>query len=354
MTMELQRVDTPASSIEYGQDDIFGLAKGYYTTKALLAMWRLGLFDRAERDGELDAAAIAAEWGVHDELVRPLLNYLVVRGFLERTDAGAFRLTERGRAAHPYRGYLSTMVGAYEPVFARLEGIVTGTVAYGTDVSRSHEEMVRGLTVLEDRMMGTVSDAVHDAGARKVLDLGCGSGRMLARMCELDPGIETVGVDRDPGSCAVARETVQVRGLEGRMAVVQGDAFDVRSLPAEVLDGVDTVTVMFLLHEVLRQRGRAGAVALLADIAELVGPDGQLVMVEVAGTTDHRYRERQLFVPEYELLHEYTNQRLAAREEWERMVEEAGMRVRAVLPVDMCQAFCMVATPAGRQGPDRG
>jgi SAM-dependent methyltransferase len=342
MTMEMQREDTVA-----GQDDVFALAKGYYTTKALLAMWRLGLFDRAERDGELDAAAIAAEWGVDEELVRPLFNYLIVRGFLERTPQGTFRLTARGEAAYPYRGYLSTMVGAYEPVFARLEGIVTGSVAYGKDISRSHEEMVRGLTVLEDRMMGTVSEAVHRAGARKVLDLGCGSARMLSKMCELDPTITTVGVDRDPGSCAVARETVQVRGLAERMTIVQGDAFDVASLPAEVTDGVDTVTVMFLLHEVLRQRGRQGTVELIADIGRLVGPDGQLVMVEVAGTTDHQYRERQLFVPEYELLHEYTNQRLAAREEWERMVTEAGMVVRDVLPVDMCQAFCMVASRVG-------
>jgi 2-ketoarginine methyltransferase len=69
------------------------------------------------------------------------------------------------------------------------------------------------------------------------------------------------------------------------------------------------------------------------------------VMVEVSGTTDPVYRENLLFVPEYELLHEYTNQRLAPREEWEVMVAEAGMKVSDVRPVDMCQAFCLVATP---------
>jgi len=48
-------------------------------------------------------------------------------------------------------------------------------------------------------------------------------------------------------------------------------------------------------------------------------------------------------VPEYELLHEYTNQRLAPRADWEAMVAEAGMRVLRFAPVDMCQAFCLVA-----------
>jgi 2-ketoarginine methyltransferase len=336
-------IEDESQDVMPGDDDIFTLVKGYYTTRAMVALWRLGLFDRAERDGELDSVAIAAEWGVADETVRPLLNYLVVRGFLELTEAKTFRPTKRAHTAWPYRGYLSTMVGAYEPVFAQLESLVTGELSYGKDLSRSHEEMVRGLTALEDNMMSTVTRAVLNSGARRVLDLGCGSARMLATMCELQPSVTAVGVDRDPNSCAVARETAQVRGLGDRMTIIQGDAFDVAALPAGVLVGVDTVTVMFLLHEVLRQRGRPGTVRLLSQIADLIGPAGQLVLVEVAGTVDVRYRERQLFVPEYELLHEYTNQRLAPQQEWEAMLADAGMRVIDVVPVDMCQSFCMVA-----------
>lgn len=340
MTVEMER-----HNVLSGEDDIFSLAKAYYTTKAMLAMWRLGLFDRAEREGELDSAVIAAEWGVDEELVRPLFNYLIVRGFLEYTKRGTVRLTQRGHDAYPYRGYLSTMVGAYEPVFDQLEAIVTGAVTYGKDLTRSHEEMVRGLTALEDKMMGTVTKAVLDINARKVLDLGCGSARMLARMCELDPTLHAVGVDRDPTSCAVAQETIEACGAFDRISIITGDAFNITALPADALSGVDTVTVMFLLHEVLRQRGREGTVRLLGEIAALVGPQGRLVMVEVSGTVTHEYREKQLFVPEYELLHEYTNQRLASRPEWETMLGEAGMAVVDVLPVDMCQSFCMVAAP---------
>jgi len=329
-----------------GQDQIFELAKGYYVTKALLALWRLGLLERAAED-ELDVEEVAAERGFDPSLLRPLLDYLIVRGYLERSSPGSYRLTERGRACVPFYGYLSTMVGAYEPVFTRIEELATGRIEYGRDVVRSHEEMTRGLTALEDRLMGTVTDVVRASGARKVLDLGCGSARMLAHICEIDDGIEAVGVDRDPASCAVARETVQREGLEGRLAIVQGDASDLGSLPRDVVEGVDTVTVMFLLHEILRQRGRAGTVDLIREIASFVGEDGRLVMVEVSGTKDHAYKEKLLFVPEYELLHEYTNQRLAPREEWEAMVEEAGMRVVETAPVNMCQAFCLVAATVG-------
>ncbi len=320
-----------------GQEDIFRLARGYYTAKALLALWRMGLLEQAANGKELDVKAIAAEHGVEPERVRPLLDYLIVRGYLERVVPDVYRLTARGVDASPYFGYLSTMIGAYEPVFSRIEDLVTGKLVYGKDVVRSHEEMTRGLSALEDRLLGTVTDVVREAGARKVLDLGCGSARMLARLCALSGQMQG----------AVARETVQREGLEGRLTIVQGDAGDLAALPHTARVGVDLVTVMFLLHEILRQRGRDGTVELLRGIASLVGEGGRLVIVEVSGTSDHRYREDLLFVPEYELLHEYTNQRLAPRSEWEAMVSEAGMKVLQFAPVDMCQAFCMVAAVGG-------
>jgi SAM-dependent methyltransferase len=337
-----------------GQDQIFELAKGYYVAKALLALWRLGLLERAGSGDGVDVEAVAAEGGFEAWQLEPLLDYLIVRGWLERDD-GVYRLTERGRASRPYFGYLSTMIGAYEPVFTRVEDLATGKIDYGRDVVRSHEEMTRGLTALEDRLMGTVTEVVRASGARKVLDLGCGSARMLANICALDDSIEAVGLDVDPDSCAVARETAEREGLDGRLTIVQGDAFDLRrSLPPEVAEGIDAVTVMFLLHEILRQRGREGTVDLLRGIADFIRPDGRLVIVEVSGTKDHVYREKLLFVPEYELLHEYTNQRLAPRPEWEAMVAEAGMEVVEAAPVNMCQSFCLVTKPvaAGGGSPD--
>jgi 2-ketoarginine methyltransferase len=328
-----------------GQDDLFRLAKGYYTTKALLATWRMGLLERAAAGQDLDLETLAAERNCDASLLRPLFDYLVVRGYFEIVAPDVYRLTPRGVDAVPYYGYLSTMVGAYEPVFARVEDLALGKLEYGKDVIRSHEEMTRGLTALEDRLMGTVVDVVASGPHNKVLDLGCGSAQMLAKICALGPHVQAVGVDLSPGSCSVARETVEREHLDGRLTIVQGNATGFKSLPADVLHGLDVVTVMFLLHEILRQRGRAGVVELLGDIASVIGPGGRLVIVEVSGTSKHVYREDLLFVPEYELLHEYTNQRLAPRSDWEAMVNEAGMRVQDFAPVNMCQSFCMVATP---------
>src|SRR5215472_10464929 len=190
-----------------GQDDIFLMVKGHYTAKALLAMWRLGLLAEAAAGEDADISAAAVRLGIDLDQIRPLFDYLIVRGYLRRDEAGIYRPTARTVAAAPYFGYFSTMIGAYEPVFARIEDMLTGKLVYGRDLSRSYEEMVRGLTALEERLMGPVAAVAQD-GATKVLDLGCGSARMLARICQLGPGINAVGVDLNPDSCATARETV--------------------------------------------------------------------------------------------------------------------------------------------------
>ena len=325
-----------------GQEELYRLVQGHYTTKALLSLWRTGLLERASAGEELDVAAMAAA-GFELDLLRSVLDYLVVRGHFETVRPGVYRLSDRGRATSGYYGYLSTMVGGYEPVFTRMEGLLTGELAYGRDVNRSHDELQRGLAALEDRLMGTVVEAAREAGVSKVLDLGCGSAQTLANICAIGPGVRGVGVDRSPKACAIARETAWREGLEGRLTIVEADVREIAQLPPGVTAGVDAVTVMFLLHEILRQEGREGTVRLLGDLARLVGPGGRLIMVEVAGPSEYAYRPDQLFIPEYELMHEFTHQRLAPRASWEAMLGDAGLTVERSAPVDMCQAFCLVA-----------
>jgi SAM-dependent methyltransferase len=67
--------------------------------------------------------------------------------------------------------------------------------------------------------------ALLAAGAR-VLDAGCGTGRVAIRLAEL--GYEVTGVDLDESMLAVARERApQLRWLVGDLATVDlGEAFD--------------------------------------------------------------------------------------------------------------------------------
>ncbi len=74
----------------------------------------------------------------------------------------------------------------------------------------------------------TVVEAALDAlkgreGPLRVLDLGTGSGAILAAILVERPAAWGLGIDQSPGAAAVARDNLARAGLRGRSAVLVGD-----------------------------------------------------------------------------------------------------------------------------------
>jgi 2-ketoarginine methyltransferase len=326
------------------QDELFTSTEGYFITKTLLALWRLGILDRAVA-GKIHPARYAAEHGCDPDLLQAALGYLVVRDYFEADD-GFFQLSERGRRIAPYFGYLPMHVGAYEPVLCALEDLIRGQRVYGRDLKRTEAEMLGGMTALEEHILGRLADMTGDSGFSKVLDLGCGSARLLAKLLQRNPGARGVGIDWEPAAVDDGQRTLADAGLTGRATVLRGDAGRIRELPADMLDGVDLVISMFVLHEIYRQRSRLGVIECLEDIADTLGAPGRLLMVEVSRIEPVKPRANLRFIPEYQLIHEFSNQRLASKDEWRDMLAEAGMTVLRTEPAGMCEAFCFIAARA--------
>lgn len=111
---------------------------------------------------------------------------------------------------------------------------------------------------------------VTDPGAR-ILDLGCGSGALSARLAALAPGAEVVGLDIDPQSVALARGKYPLPNL----AFEVGDA-------AAVHGPADAVVSCSMLHHIYTYGPRpydegAAEAAVRAHIASL-RPGGLLVL----------------------------------------------------------------------------
>ncbi|HJQ60791.1 MAG TPA: methyltransferase domain-containing protein [Vineibacter sp.] len=111
---------------------------------------------------------------------------------------------------------------------------------------------------------------VTDPGAR-ILDLGCGSGALSARLAALAPGAEVVGIDIDPQSVALAREKYPLPNLSFEV----GDAGTVHG-PA------DAVVSCSMLHHIYTYGPRpydsaAAEAAVRAHVASL-RPGGLLVV----------------------------------------------------------------------------
>ncbi len=133
-------------------------------------------------------------------------------------------------------------------------------------------------------MPGMVADRIG-ADAKRILDVGCGSGRYLSRLREAFPRAEVVGVDLSPGMLEALPEPTVLA--------------DVTDLPFK--DGsADAVLAMHMLYHVPRLQ------AALDELERVLAPGGALFVSTLA--TDDR--------PEYAALwREATRRVLGAAQE---------------------------------------
>ena len=108
------------------------------------------------------------------------------------------------------------------------------------------------------------------------LDVGCGTGRLLAFLHQAWPGLKWTGLDLSPPYLAEARRLI---GDTARVKLIEGAA---EKLPFDNAS-VDLVVSSFLLHELPAEiRGTA-----LAEMARVLRPDGLVVAVDSIQRGDH-------------------------------------------------------------------
>jgi len=108
------------------------------------------------------------------------------------------------------------------------------------------------------------------------LDVGCGTGRLLAFLHGAWPGLKWTGLDLSPPYLAEARRLI---GNTARVKLIEGAA---EKLPFEDAS-LDLVVSSFLLHELPAEiRTRA-----LAEMARVLRPDGLVVVVDSIQRGDH-------------------------------------------------------------------
>lgn len=124
----------------------------------------------------------------------------------------------------------------------------------------------------EDAVYAFVSSVVAGSDARTVIDIGCGSGRLLAALARHGAGLTLTGVDLSPVMLARARA---VAPDGSTIAFVQADASELASFEAEH-GHVDSVVVSHVLGHVPARI----ADAIVRNGASLLNGGGQLVVVD--------------------------------------------------------------------------
>lgn len=186
-------------------------------------------------------------------------------------------------------------------------------------------------------------------GAR-ALDVATGTADLALRMVHAAPGVEVVGVDPSEGMLTVGRAKVRSARLDGRVRLEVGDA---QALPFEA-DAFDASAIAFGIRNV-PDRARA-----LSEMARVTRTGGRVVVLELTEPRGRligslaRFHVHTLVprigallggAPEYR----YLQESIAAfppPDHFARLMQNAGLRVRAVRPLAFGACTLFVGEPA--------
>ncbi len=225
----------------------------------------------------LDLDALAAAAGAVDvDLLAAFLRTLEANG-LVTTTGGRWGITRRARdvlddpvaraAALAYGGYHTDL---YRGLPAQLGG---GPAR--TDIADEGETIARLSEGFRPFVEETVRGVTRDVAPRRVLDVGCGSGHLLAAMLDAAPGAVGIGIDSDASAVDLARRTLADAGLGRRVEVAREDA---RGLAARLAEHGGPVDLL-LLANVIYYTPLGERTAFLRTVASALRPGGTLVLV---------------------------------------------------------------------------
>jgi predicted O-methyltransferase YrrM len=301
-----------------------------------VALVHLDLFTQLARE-PADVAAICRRFALHPRPTDVLCTLLVANGLLRRDEAGRLHVTDTASeflvAGSPgdARGYYASM--ADKPGVADVLTVLrTGRPAHWPGdaaaadwhAAMRTEAFAESFTAAMDcrgRVLApALADAVRDAGIRRLLDIGGGSGVYAIAIVEACPAAEATVFEAAPVD-GIARRTIAAAGLSTRATVVTGDMFS---------DPWPTAHDTHLFSNVLHDWDEPDCRRLLGLSAAALPRDGRILIHDMFLDDD---KSGPLWAAEYSvLLSTVTQGRLYATAEIAAWLEPLGLRITSRCP----------------------
>lgn len=256
---------------------------------------RARLFDVMSGHPPATSEEIAQAAGLEERYVREWLGAMVTSRVVEvDPETGQYSLPAEHAA------FLTREAGAdnvavfaqYIPLLGEVEDEILecfekgGGVPYSS-YPRFHAVMAEDsgqsvMSSLESYILPLV-DGLEErlATGIRVLDLGCGMGRIITRLAELYPESQFVGMDLSEEAISHARDEATGRGL-ANVEFVQADLSDFDQTAEE--EAFDFVTTFDAIHD------QARPLNVLKGIHRTLKSDGTYLMQDISGTS-HVHRD---------------------------------------------------------------
>ena len=271
-------------------DDVLELFLGFWISRTVMAAVQLGVFealgaDRAPEGLTLEQAQGAL--GLAGRPARALLDTCAATGLLTTAD-GRYRnspLAARYLAAgseYSLRNYVLDERWCW-PAWGRLEDALRADhQLLPEDAEGYHafpEDFFLDFLHGHSLAMGErLADAVDLGGARRVMDVGGGSGAVSIALCRSFPALEAIVVDQPPVAARAAVH-IEAAGLSDRITTWPANLFE-SPLPG----GCDTAVLANVLHDFSPERARE----ILGRVVAALPGGGRVVILEIVPDDDRR------------------------------------------------------------------
>lgn len=276
---------------------VLDLINAAWTTQAIRAACVLGVPDSLAA-GSHDAESLAADLGCHAPSLQRLLRALVTIDLCNVDDCGRYTLTPSGELlreghAHSVRAWALLAGGAIWQRWSELDHSVRSGISHRRrhgaddgfhDLALSPAAAVqfhRAMVEMTRAIAGAVARTIDPVGMQQVVDVGGGSGELLAHVLAAHPSLHGVLFDL-PHGLEGAASVLDRAGVAARCTRVAGSFFD--TLPV----GGD----LYLLKSVLHNWDDARCVPILRACRSAMAPRGRVLVIERLmadrpGTTPH-------------------------------------------------------------------
>jgi hypothetical protein len=280
MTTQAERVLTPAPLMQ--------LTTGFWAFKTLAAAHELDVFSRLSDTGGQTPAELAAALAIDERPAGMLLTGCAALGLLDKRDGRyvntplAEEFLVRGAPSY-FGGWVQMLDQRLYPGWGRLTEAIRTNRPTTWDPDRQDSlfdgedpellavfwEAMHAISTHTARALG---GAVDLADARRLLDVGGGSGAFDIELCRRYPELMATVYELAPVA-AIAADKIAAAGLAERIDTAAGDFFADAALPA----GHDTVLLSMILHDWAEPRCRT----ILEKCWAALPSGGRLIIVEL-------------------------------------------------------------------------
>ena len=251
---------------------------------------RTGLFDAMRELAPSTSEEIANKAGLNERYVREWLGAMVTAGVVEVDSTSTQYVLPAEHAAFLTRTAGADNIAVFTQYIAMLGAVEDEIVeCFRKGGGIPYEKFLRFHTIMAEDSGQSVLSSLEShvlplvpgltdqlAKGIRVLDIGCGSGRIMNRLAELYPNSRFTGIDLSPEAIGAARDGGSEKGLHNIEFLVQDMSDSEKTTEPEVFD---LITTFDAIHD------QANPLNVLQRIHRALKADGVYLMQDIRGSS---------------------------------------------------------------------